>query len=411
MSKSIEILTEGNARRRSRKGLAGLPGVFTLGFILSYLKGFLSTVATVDLPPLIDNMLLFAGLFFLLLYLVGNAHKLGKRLYLSLAILAAMAACYVFSSDSSPFFACLVFFCVASLSDIRPLIRLWFWMTLGLVLFNSLVYGVQLLTGDAEVFYRFDEGALTARYGLGFVHPNMAGAYLFWLCGCGLFCRFGKQGLADIVVVEAVALFTIFVVDSKTSGYLTAALPVMFALQQQWVIFTRNRIIRAALGILPVVLFALTYLLAGPLYNQDLGELFTGRPWLWHVCLDNQGLTIFGQKFEVASAIGTGGFTWDATTLDSFYANGLMVSGLLFSSLFCFAVFRHCKSNGPLLAAEMPFLVLALLFGFTEGHLVDICLGFPLILMLGSDCLSSQKPVEVRGLRTASSRAKVPKEA
>lgn len=97
-------------------------------------------------------MLLFAGLFFLLLYLVGNAHKLGKRFYLSLAILAAMAACYVFSSDSSPFFACLVFFCVASLSDIRPLIKLWFWMTLGLVLFNSLIYGVQLLTGDARSF-------------------------------------------------------------------------------------------------------------------------------------------------------------------------------------------------------------------------------------------------------------------
>lgn len=33
------------------------------------------------------------------------------------------------------------------------------------------------------------------------------------------------------------------------------------------------------------------------------------------------------------------------------------------------------------------------------------------ILMLGLDCLSSQKPVEVGGLRTASSRAKVPKEA
>lgn len=371
-------------------GMANLPGVFTLGFVLSYLKGYLATVTTVDLPPLVDNILLFSGLFFLLLYLLSNVDELGKKLLPSFAILGLMAGCYVFSSDSSPFFACIILYCAVSLPDVRPLIKFWFFLTFGLVVFNSLLYGAQLLAGSAEVVYRIENGVATARYGLGFVHPNMAGAYLFWLCGCALFIRYGKQGLLDYILVEAVALFVIVVIDSKTSGFLTAALPIAYYLQQRWQLFSRNDLVRIALGFTPIILFVITYLVAGPLYNPDLGDLFTGRPWLWHVCLENQGLTFLGQHFEVASAIGAGGFTWDATTLDSFYANGLMVSGVLFSTLFCLVVLRHFYLNGTSIESEIPFLILALLFGFTEGHLIDICLGFPLILMVGSDFFSNR---------------------
>ena len=51
-----------------RSTIAELPGLFTAGFTLSYLKGFLSTLATVELPPLLDNALLLAGLSFLILH-------------------------------------------------------------------------------------------------------------------------------------------------------------------------------------------------------------------------------------------------------------------------------------------------------------------------------------------------------
>ena len=45
-----------------------------------------------------------------------------------------------------------------------------------------------------------------------------------------------------------------------------------------------------------------------------------------------------------------------------------------------------------MLKAAMPFLVLVLLFGFTEGHLLDICFGFPLIMICstGFSLLNSQ---------------------
>ena len=364
-----------------RSTIAELPGQFTAGFTLSYLKGFLSTLATVELPPLLDNALLLAGLSFLILHLIANAQMLGKKIIPCFAVLVLMAACYVLSSDSSPFFACLVFFCAISLTNVRPLIKLWFWMTCLLVAFNSLVYGLQVVAGSAEVFYRFEGGLSTVRFGMGFVHPNMAGAFLFWLCGCGLYLRYGKQTILDYVVVEAVAIFVIVVVDSRTSGYLTSALPFVFCMQSRWHLFTGSRAIRFVLGLLPVALFLVTFALAGPLYNADIGESFTGRPWLWHACLESQGLTLFGQEFQDARAIGSGGFTWVATTLDSFYANGLMVSGLLFSSLFCIAFFKRCQRDDRMLKAAMPFLVLVLLFGFTEGHLLDICFGFPLIMI------------------------------
>ena len=62
-----------------RSTIAELPGLFTAGFTLSYLKGFLSTLATVELPPLLDNALLLAGLSFLILHLIANAQMLGKK--------------------------------------------------------------------------------------------------------------------------------------------------------------------------------------------------------------------------------------------------------------------------------------------------------------------------------------------
>ena len=188
-----------------RSTIAELPGLFTAGFTLSYLKGFLSTLATVELPPLLDNALLLAGLSFLILHLIANAQMLGKKIIPCFAVLVLMAACYVLSSDSSPFFACLVFFCAISLTNVRPLIKLWFWMTCLLVAFNSLVYGLQVVAGSAEVFYRFEGGLSTVRFGMGFVHPNMAGAFLFWLCGCGrahfllsFACRAGGTFLREV---------------------------------------------------------------------------------------------------------------------------------------------------------------------------------------------------------------------
>ena len=385
--------TPQNAGGSSRSAITGLPGLFTVGFVLSYLKGFLSTLATVEVPPLLDNTLLLAGLSFLILHLIANAQMLGKKLIPCFAVLVFMAACYILSSDSSPFFACLVFFCAISLADVRPLIKLWFWMTCLLVAFSSLVYGFQVVAGSAEIFYRFEEGLSTARFGMGFVHPNMAGAFLFWLCGCGLYLRYEKQTILDYVVVEAVAIFVIEVVDSRTSGYLTSILPFAFYIQSRWCLFTRNRAISFAFCLFPAVFFLVTFAMAGPLYNADIGESFTGRPWLWHACLESQGLTLFGQEFQEARAVGSGGFTWVATTLDSFYANGLMVSGLLFSSLFCAMYFKRCKRDDRTLEAAAPFLALVLLFGFTEGHLLDICFGFPLIMICSTGFSLLKKPI------------------
>lgn len=368
---------DGSARNK----IAELPGIFIAGFIFTYLKGFLSTLATVEIPAFLDNTLLLAGFSFLLLHLFSSAQLLGKRLLLCFPVLALMAACYVLSSDSSPFFACLVFFCAISLRNVRPLIKVWFWVTCVLVTLNSLVYGLQVFAGLAEITYRIEDGVRTVRFSLGFVHPNMAGAFLFWLCGCGLYLRDGKRSFADYALVMLISIFVIVVVDSKTSGYLTAILPFLFWIQDRRHIFTKNRKIRFLFGLLPIAMFLLTFSLAGPLYNSTVGELFTGRPWLWHACLENQGLTLFGHKFQVARSVGYDGFTWNAITLDSFYANGLMVSGILFSSLFCVVFFIRCRRNDVTLEAAMPFLLLALLFGFTEGHLLDICFGFPLILL------------------------------
>lgn len=124
-------------------------------------------------------------------------------------------------------------------------------------------------------------------------------------------------------------------------------------------------------GVLPIVLFALVYVVAGPLYSDSLGSLFTGRISLWHYCLENQGLTLFGQRFVATQVTDETGYVYFFNTLDSAYAAGLLMFGLCFSAFFCWCVHSCMKRKDSSLASELPLTLAMLAFGFTEVHMFD----------------------------------------
>lgn len=145
----------------------------------------------------------------------------------------------------------------------------------------------------------------------------------------------------------------------------------------------RAQRIEGARGHTANYLFFIVYLLAGPLYSDSLGQALTGRVSLWHYCLENQGVTLFGQFFVPTKSIGTNGWTFYYTTLDCAYASGLLVLGLCFSAFFCSCVYRRVKKNDPQLASELPLILVMLLFGFTEVHVFSIVICAPLLLLSG----------------------------
>ena len=74
---------------------------------------------------------------------------------------------------------------------------------------------------------------------------------------------------------------------------------------------------------------------------------------------------------------------WNATaqTLDSFYASGLLTTGLVVSALFCWAVFRAVKFAKGDDRAFLPLLVVVLLHGFTETGVTAAAVTFPLVFL------------------------------
>ena len=132
---------------------------------------------------------------------------------------------------------------------------------------------------------------------------------------------------------------------------------------------------------MPIMCFIAVWLIAGPFYTSFLGDMFTGRVSLWHACLENQGITLFGQPFQATSHIGPNDWLYYFATLDSAYADGLFVLGLFFCLFYCWAFWRCAKFSGIDSDRILPVLFAVSMLGVTEVHIFSVVVCFAPLLM------------------------------
>lgn len=370
---------------KTKEGILQLSGAFVIGFICIYVKTFASITSLISFPDAVDKELLFAGVALLSLHIASKSKSYGKRLIPLLLVLLSTLYTYFVSGETAPLSVSLIIIAAATAGDSKSLMRLWFVTTAFLSLFVIAVYGLTAILDPGSVSYilRWESGVETAvRFTFFFSHPNMVAALVMMMCGAYMYLNYDSIGFRTYVLILAVAATVLLFTDSKTSTALIVLSVVCFACQKQWRVFERSGL-RELVGILPIIFFFIVYLLAGPLYSDSLGQALTGRVSLWHYCLENQGVTLFGQFFVPTKSIGTNGWTFYYTTLDCAYASGLLVLGLCFSAFFCSCVYRRVKKNDPQLASELPLILVMLLFGFTEVHVFSIVICAPLLLLSG----------------------------
>lgn len=358
--------------------------LFCIGFYLLYAKVFSSLTTLFTLPQLADNTLLVSGSAFLFLHCIKNLDRYkGRVVPLTISLIVGLYV-YMATGETAPFIFILVAVSASTAGDGKWLIGLWIKVTGALIAFLAVAY-IIVLIGDPDsldVVYRSDDGVIArTRYSFFFRHPNLVSALCMMLI-CGyLYLRSGR--ITGVTVVGSILLSAIVFMftDSRTSFLLSCLAPFLFLIQQRTGFFGRRRGRRLMLA-LPVMLFILTLLVSGPLYSSTLGDLLTGRVWLWHVCFDNQGVSFFGQPFRSVSAVTLYGYTGTASTLDSFYASSLFVFGLLFCAVFCSFYWSCLMSLKSTLAPEYCILLVMLLFGITEVHVLNL-VASPGMLLLG----------------------------
>ncbi len=364
-------------------GVLSLPAMFAIGFCTLYLRAFLESTALSSLPESLSLGLLVCGVLALFAHCLLYLKKYQGRILLCLAILIAMLVSYVLSGETAPFLMSLVVIACASVGRISNVVRLWFNFSVFLVLILICMYFVVLIVEPESLNFvqRIeDDGAVSIRLSFFFIHPNTAAAFVMMMCGAFLYLRYDQLSFRDYFIVWVVAVLLLVTTDSRTSSILTAILPVLYHLQKQRGFLSKKRI-RTLLGIAPAVLSVGVYVLAGPLFSQAIAGFLTGRVTLWHSCLENQGITVLGQVFQPTVAVGSNGWKYYYATLDSFYAASLLVYGMVFLFLFCLAIWLKMKQESDDLGKELPLLVVMIIFGIVEVHVLSIAICFPILFL------------------------------
>lgn len=373
------------AASEDKTGLLQLSAAFVLGFMCIYLKTFASMTSLASLPDAIDKGLLLAGTTFLSIHIASKSGSYGKRFLPLTLVLLSTVCTYFASGETAPLSVALIVIAAATAGDPKSLVRLWFMTTAFFSLFVIGVYGLVAVfdPGDLPYIFRQENGiGSIVRYTFFFSHPNMAAAVAMMMCGAYMYLNYERLGFRAYAAILGIAVLVLLFTNSKTSTVLIMLLVALYAVQKQWGVLGRGGL-RRFIAILPVILFCSVYLIAGPLYSDSLGRLLTGRVSLWHYCLENQGLTLFGQHFSATQVIGANGWTYYYTTLDCAYASGLLVLGLCFSAFFCWCVYSRVKKGDSQLVSELPLILAMLVFGVTEVHIFSPVVCVSLLLLSG----------------------------
>ncbi|MDN0064729.1 hypothetical protein [Collinsella ihumii] len=384
MAKSI--LTEDTAVKlgtaSNRSSILQLSATFVVGFLCIYIRSFFSMTSLLVLPELLDDGLLLLGSIFLLFHVLFHSKEYGKRIIPLLLIIIACAYAYLASGETIPLTVTLCIIAAATAGNVRDIAKLWFAVTAMSVAYLVVVSGITAILEPDRLSYSYRYAGGTARFSFFFSHPNMFAAIVMMMCGIYMYLRYEWLRFSSFVVLALIAAATFLFTDSRTSFTLTLLEIICFAVQRERGLFS-GRWVTHFVGVMPILLFVLVYLISGPLYRDSLGSLLTGRVSLWHNCFVTQGITILGQQFEPSRIVSSTGWVSYFGTLDCVYASGLYVFGLVFSGFFCWCVFARTRREDSRLGIELPLILVLLLFGVTEVHALNPVLCVPLLFLAG----------------------------
>ncbi len=367
----LRVFSQREVPSEDESSILQLPALFLIGFICIYIKTFVSSTSLITLPDAFDKCLFFSGVAFLSLHIISKSKSYGRRFIPLLLVLLSTIYTYFVSGETAPLSVSLIVIAAATAGSRKSLVNMWLVTTVSLSLFAISAYGLTAILDPNNLPYvlRWENGVQSSvRFTFFFAHPNMMAAIVMMMCGAYMYLNYDRLLFRTYAVVLTIDLLLFLFTDSKTSTALIAFMIACFVAQKQWGIFEYSGL-RKFVAILPIALFGLVYVIAGPLYRDSLGRFLTGRVSLWHYCLENQGLTMFGQHFAVSRFTDVNGFTYYYETLDCAYASGLLVFGLCFSAFFCWCVYSCVMRKDGLHASELPLILAMLVFGITEVHI------------------------------------------
>ena len=316
-----------------------------------------------------------------------------SKVLIALTAVALSVASWILSGQSYLLTATFLLLGVGSM-DIKSVLRTVSAAVLLLIAFLGLLQLLQfVLTGDLPGATVREDGRL--RLSFFFQHPNMLAAYISMsYVGFSLSDRQFSGGMAAFGCALAAAC--VWVTDSRTSGMIMVLYIVlrMFARKIDFG-WTLARLVYTVTPPLMISLAILTSLSMLPDVLYDvLQTLLSGRPGYWELQYQQLGgFTLLGQH-ALSGTVVVNGWAHVNVTIDCFYAAALLSLG----SWALFAFYTLYLRAGIRASRDKDFgMAIALfccgLYGFTEIHMIDFAVAFPMLL-LGVDLFRDRDGVD-----------------
>lgn len=369
---------------------------FYLGFSLVIINRILDqTSANLNLEIIASLPFIPVALLFLLIRFVGVSLGIDvKHFFVSSILLILSIISYLKSGQSYLPTACLLL-CGIGHINVRRLIKdtstCILLLIVGLGLIQLMDWG---LTGELVGSALRSNGRL--RLSFYFSHPNTLGAIAF-MSFVGLTACSEKLAASDCLLGLTVASLILLLTDSHTSCALLLIYIVVRGLFEMHpsLISREMRIVVLAIPLLFEILSILVMLQLIPEpVLLALNRLFNGRPGYW-ILQYNQlgGWTMFGQATLYGNQY-INGWLYPSVTIDCFYAASLLQLGvwsfIIFYYLYFRSICRACDHND---VYKLVTLLVCALFGFTEVHMIDFSICFPMLLL--GEYLFSHQPTSI----------------
>lgn len=325
---------------------------------------------------MIGGLLLLAARFFCIALNI----RVSRVLVALLAVLLSFAS-WVLSGQSYLLVAAFLLLGIGNM-DIRETIRTISAVILVLIAFLGLLQLLQFaLTGDLPGATMREDGRL--RLSFFFQHPNMLAAYIAMsYIGLSLSDREFKGGMA--VLGCALAAICVWTTDSRTAGMIMVVYIALRLLARRTGFggsVTKLVYCATPLFLTMLAVLASMTMLPDGLFDV-LQKVLSGRPGYWELQYQQLGgFTLFGQH-ALSGTVIVNGWAHVNVTIDCFYAAALLSLGSWSLFVFYALYFRA----GILASRERDFGVAIALFccglyGFTEIHMVDFSVAFPMLLL------------------------------
>ena len=356
--------------------------MYTFGFISLLIRLFFSYSDLLQIPGVVDMLLLLVFVACMLLVLIDE--KLTGLQFFAVVITGAV--CIYSYNKMDNYYLLATYFCMVASKNINLKYVLgWSYkVRVFMLTFHVAVYIFTLINNPNSLAYVYRDGVL--RHSFFLSHANTFSMFLIWTIFEYLYVNYEKLTVRSMILVAVINASLNYFTLSTTNTIISVVVLLVILLDKlrpKWEMRSVRKFVKYAFAILSLFFCMITiyYRKFGGslllLYNS-LNDFFTGRLIYGAYMYEKYGATFFGQTLKLRQNDYWNGYWFNGIACENAYIWHLVSFGVIYLLLLAFLFFAVADKVSR---QDTIFLGVYILYAVTELYVTNAVLCFSLILL------------------------------